>query len=197
MFRIADFANSGQLRFRRQKLDKADWEITLAEYLELYRGLQYLDRYASEKYNRIYVFVTADCHSEAGKIELECLTNWHKRYVRFCLKEGKPVSKNVLASYPDLLKKRNRLVTKTRNKEVMTVPQKKPKSNKAQSIASPQAQDGRGRPVGGSRFTDKDRVMMHTAIGKGTTVKELADKYNVSVTAIAYQLKKTASEDTE
>lgn len=119
MFRIdsEDFTCSGALRVRRQKLNKSDWEITLAEYLELYRGLQYLDRYASEKYNRIYVFVTADCHSEAGKIELECLTNQHKRYVRFCLKEGKPVPKNVLASYPDLLKKRNRLVTKTRNKE--------------------------------------------------------------------------------
>jgi len=189
MFRIADFANSGQLRFRRQKLDKADWEITLAEYLELYRGLQYLDRYASEKYNRIYVFVTADCHSEAGKIELECLTNWHKRYVRFCLKEGKPVPTNVLASYPDLLKKSGRRYIQTHNKGVVGMPQKKSKP-------TPKTQ-GRGRPVGGSLFNDEVRNAMKTAIGKGTTVKELADKYNVSVTAIAYQLKKTASEDTE
>jgi Mor family transcriptional regulator len=190
MFRVGDFADSGQLKFRRQKLNKADWEITLSEYLDLYRGLQYLDKYASEKYSRVYLFVTADCHSEAGKIELQCLTNRHKKYIRFCLKEGKPVPKNVLESYPDLLKKSGRLYTQTSNKGVVTMLQKKSKSNKPK--VAPKTQ-GRGRPVGGSRFTDEDRDKMRVEIGNGVTIKELANRYNVSVTSISYQLKKSTT----
>jgi len=171
------------LKARIKELGKSDWwTITLPEYLDLYRGLQYRDFIG-----RLY-FYTFD-HTVAGQSELRDLTARHRGYIMKCLKEGKPVPKNVLASYPDLLKKSGRRYIQTHNKGVVIMPQKK-------SEPTPKTQ-GRGRPVGGSLFNDEVRNAMKTAIGKGTTVKELADKYNVSVTAIAYQLKKTASEDTE
>lgn len=169
------------LKDRLKKLNKPDWwTITQAEYLDLYRSLQYRDFIG-----RLH-FYTFD-HTVAGQSELRDLIARHHGYITKCLKEGKPVPKNVLESYPDLLKKSSRLYTQTSNKGVVIMPQKKSESNKSKVVPKTR---GRGRPIGRSRFTDKDREAMQAAISKGTTVKELSEKFNVSVTAIYYQLKK-------
>lgn len=169
---------SKRLKDRLKKLNKPNWwTITLSEYLDLYRGLQYCDFIG-----RLY-FYTFD-HTVRGQSELRELTARHRGYIAKCLKEGKPVPKNVLKDHHDGLGIKN---LKPLNKGV-TMSQKKTTKSK-----STPASQGRGRPVGGSRFTDEDRNSMRDAIAKGTSVKELAEKFNVSITAIAYQLKKPAT----
>lgn len=177
---------SKRLKDRIKKLNKPDWwTITLSEYLDLYRGLQYRDFIG-----RLY-FYTFD-HTVAGQSDLRDLTARHRGYIVKCLKEGKPVPKSVLKDYPDLITKyEDQLTIQTPSHKGAIMSQKKSKTNESKS--TPKTSQGRGRPVGGSRFTDGDRKTMIAAIANGTSVKDLAEKFNVSVTTIAYQLKKPAT----
>lgn len=168
------------LKDRLKKLNKPDWwTITLPEFLDLYRGLQYRDFIG-----RLH-FYTFD-HTVAGQSKLRELTYRHRAYIKKCITEGKTVPDNVLKAYPDFTKLRNRLLHKPLPVRSDTLSQKESKKS------TPETQ-GRGRPIGGSRFTDKDRDKMRVEIGNGVTAKELAKKFNVSVAAIRYQLKKPST----
>jgi hypothetical protein len=163
------------------KLKKPHWEITQAEYLELYRGLGYLDYFG-----RQCVF-DLDETTIKGRSERQNLIARQRGFLRKCLNEGKPIPYNVIKDYPDLVEYGYEIKHVNPLTEGVTMSHKK--QSKAKS-PKPTKQSGKGRPVGGSRFNDSDRDAMKEALQTGTTVKELAEKYNVTVAAIHYQLKK-------